>query len=232
MNILALILSFVGLNNNVELSEFKSNDFYMKGLNNSETRTRVVIVDSGLAKSYLKAPYMCKDVALMSLMKDLKPSDPHGTNITGLIAKDINVDKYCITMVKIDINPGGAENIPLTLTKLSQAVSKIGVINMSLNYPAYSHEGAKALQQLVRRGVKIVVAAGNQSLNLDVACVIYPACYSKIIKHPNFKVIGALAEFSNVGSIVDLFLTGELVGTPPMRGTSMAAGIYSGMLVK
>jgi hypothetical protein len=85
------------------------------------------------------------------------------------------------------------------------------------------------LSEIHKRGVKIVVAAGNNGMELKKGCNFYPACH-KYFLH-NMIVIGNLHNRdSNYGEIIDYMIDGNRKGFPRMSGTSQSTAIFTGQL--
>lgn len=246
MKLLVKLLSIVGLGVLVLLSsscsqiKFKTEkvgDVYYTGYGDYEFRKRVVVVDSGLDTKLLKDDYMCRDFAHLSYEKSLEPSHAHGTMMVNIINKDMNKKKYCITMLKLRSLKEGSYYLNEEFNYLAYNIDA-DIISLSMEMRSYSLYFHKSLSTIVRdSGTRVNVAAGNSGINLDTACIIYAACYASILRREgintrNLKVIGAMAEYSNHGSVVDLFLqVGDEV-TNGIAGTSAATALYTNMLVR
>ena len=225
----------------------KQGEFYYTGYGKSENRKRVVIIDSGLSKGFLKADYMCKDVATAHLVSEgAKPGDfnPHGDNITSIISKRMNSKKYCITMIG---NYIGEHIISGEISKiygLLLKLSNVYVVNMSYRWPLFDSRSYLNIIKSIRKGITFIAAAGNESRDIGLICNIYPACYAKLLERETqfydnnsnyyrskFKVIGAQAGYTNYGEVIDAYLDGDVMGFPPMRGTSQATALYTALMV-
>lgn len=211
---------------------------YMTGFHQHERRARVVVIDTGLNPSLLRADYMCKDVAQLGFDDQLKPDNMHGTNIVSIIQEGMNIEKYCITMIKVDLTNRIVDEFALAL-KYPRALSNTYTLNLSLVTYGYKHGDYQLIKSILRSGIKVNAAAGNDGTNLDPMCSIYLACFGKLLERENklalranLKIIGAFAPYSNYGDVVDIFLPGGPMGTPPMQGTSMATALYTNILVR
>ena len=216
--------------------DLEGTDLSLYGKDNLEYRKRVVVIDSGLNKSDLDKRYMCGDIA--SISPDKVHNDHHkrghGTNTVSIISKGMDYDKYCITMIRIQKTKGNGyiKAIDAGFRSIKYASRNLYAINISMRTFVYNYESFKVFKELARNGVQINAAASNEGKNIDKKCRIFPACYSKLIKSPNFKVIGASQNFSNYGNVVDVFVSGGPRGIPLMQGTSQATALYTSYLVK
>ena len=75
---------------------------------------------------------------------------------------------------------GPFTNDDLVASAIVKAVRRgARVINLSLGGPVKSYNVEKALRYAGKRGVRVFVAAGNESSNLNYTCSTYPACIKK-----------------------------------------------------
>lgn len=254
MKALVKLLSILGIGVLVALntscsqarfSTVKKGDLYYSGYQELEFRDRVVIVDTGLRPELLVAEYMCKDVAQISDSRSLVPKELHGTTVTSIVAQDINYKDYCITMIKLDLINKVKNDIPLESYTLINQLHNVKYVNMSYRWPKYNHQDYLEIKKGIESGIIYIAAAGNERADIGAACTIYPACYARLLEREEdpynskrnylrsrFKIVGAIANYTNYGSVVDVYLTGTDIGTPPSRGTSMAAAEYTGMMVR
>jgi subtilisin family serine protease len=199
-----------------------------------EKRKKIAVLDTGIGLSQILQDYMCKDSR-----KTLLPLDAgldkhgHGKNVIGLIAKEINSKTHCIVSYKIF-------NYNLKKQYMNDGIRqaiKDGVkyINISGGGPNSEPDSNKEERRLIRKalkkGIVVILASGNQGLNLDKNCNYYPACYKKDIKNDNLIVVGAKdVKSGNKGKIIDFYEKGKLVGTPVMSGTSQATATVTGKI--
>jgi subtilisin family serine protease len=203
----------------------------------AETRQKIVVIDTGISFAQSLKPYMCKNGKL-STSNDWKDVDGHGTNIVGLIGDRINPKKTCVVSIKLDLK--NSKNIEMDVIKsmlMAENLKPVGVnISMAGNFS--SRLELLSIVRMISSGVKVIVAAGNEGVNLDRNCYIYPACYlaeikkeKKIINISNFIVVGAKdVSVSNTGSVVTVTTNGSKQGFPVMSGTSQATANFTGKL--
>lgn len=206
--------------------------FVMSTAYATETRQRIVVIDTGLGWHQADAPFLCKDYPAIGEagQKNGDPYDDngHGTNVIGLISKKMNYSKFCITSIKCKF-----ENLDkyIATIVLTESMPNLTILNLSIEGPHPEYTESGILKKLLNRGVKIVVAAGNDAINLNNHCSAYPACYSAFVKSPNFIVVGGRGAFlGNTGKIVTKRRKSVRQGFPQMTGTSQATANMTGEL--
>lgn len=238
--LLLLTATSCSSNTNMQFKTVVDKKMFATGYHQFEPRERVVIIDTGLSPKFMKKDYMCKDIAHVGFTPGLNPGHPHGDNITSIVRKKMDKDKYCISVFQLRNYGRQIMGLGKALEYVTQ-MDRVYVINLSLIQARYSHRNYNTISNAIySKGIRFNSAAGNSSLDLDPICVVYPACYSKLLEQESqwypyrryFKVIGALADYSNYGNVVDIFLPGGPMGEPSMRGTSMATALYTNMLIR
>jgi subtilisin family serine protease len=204
-----------------------------------ETRIRIAVVDSGLLMSKEIAPYVCLDGHKDFTMTGLGDRHGHGTNVSHLIAKSIDPKKYCLVIVKWYDPKAPPILSGLFLTAATEYAAHSGAqyINISAGGGAKYQRERNAIEYAVEHGVRVVVAAGNEGVDMSPSCPFFPACYP--IHSNSFYVVGALekdgkkAWFSNYGGPVNAWAPGtnQEGGGIVMSGTSQATAVYTGLLV-
>jgi len=163
----------------------------------------------------------------------------HGTNIVGIIETYTKLTRvnYCIMILKY--NEGswiGNNNMINTVNSFNYAT------NMGVDYINYSSGGQEpnesekvAVLRFLDQGGRMVVAAGNDNLNLDLfQNGFYPAKYDRrLVVVGSLDYNGNKLLSSNFGSIVNRWELGLLVTAygVTMSGTSQATAIATGKLV-
>lgn len=177
------------------------------------------------------------------------PGDDHGSHVAGTIGACSNngigvsgVDwKARILPVRVLGLYGGTDADILDALRWSVGISVNGVpnnpypakvINMSLGGLGFSQAYESVVNQVVERGVIVVVAAGNSN---DDAMRYSPAGLERVITVGAIDATGAKAAFSNYGSGVEVMAPGVNIlstaegsnagtfGYKTMSGTSMAS---------
>lgn len=153
-------------------------------------------------------------------------SIPHGTLVSAEIAKELVEVDYCAIIFQVHDGIGNFS--PRTVADAVRRAIDLDVvaINLSMSGNIFSKEEYNAFNYASSKGVRIFVAAGNDRLDFDQECAIFPACYSSASVYP----VGALTPFStralysNYGSRVNLWYLGHCqTGALFMEGTSCAA---------
>lgn len=210
----------------------------MAGISHAqENRIKIAVVDTGIHKSQTLRPYMCKSGVKNMTKYEKSDAHGHGSHIVHIIGSRIDVKKYCIVSYKVYHHPNVYSNNDMqVMTDSLKALKDIEkndykYVNISMS-GGYNSTEYFTFKRLTRRGVKISVAAGNDSVTFTKKkCEIYPACYK--IKS-NFYVVSAKDTIrSNKGWFTikergkDILSYG---GT--MSGSSQATAIWTSKLIK
>lgn len=191
---------------------------------NKKNITPIAIIDSGLDKElYVGKIPMCEFGhynfinGTASIGKD---EFNHGTVIANIISENINSNKYCLLIFKVmgrdfltneSISKGYIKALYWALK------SRAKIINISMQSDPRSNEYFQEEETLLalatKRGIKVFISAGNQDIDFDKKCIIYPACYA--IHNRDLIVVGSktyksnfLTPVSNCGKIVNVCTTG------------------------
>lgn len=206
---------------------------------------RVALIDSGvdLEKMQQAGVPLCLGghynaiTQAESMVPDFVDGIGHGTVMAKAIHSRAKGSSYCIEVIKVfpDAFDEGSEDDYLVFVAraLRHAIkTNVNVINMSYRGPGYSHIEHSLLAKLSARHVIMFAAAGNESQNLNNACLPFPACYRDI---PNLSAVGAKdeyetpAKYSNYGSMIKIWEYGQFEG---QRGTSVSTALATGELVR
>lgn len=213
--------------------------FCAVGLSSPESRIKIAVVDTGIILSDTIKPYICADGHKDFTATGLNDRHGHGTNVAHLIAQSIDPSTHCLVIVKwLDpMTPGMLTSYNLAAATKYAAYSDVKYINISAGGNSQLKKEKEAIQYGLEQGIRIVVAAGNDSWNLGEGCDHFPACYPT--NSPNFYVVGALdskgqkAYFSNYGGPVNAWAPGMRQSwktTIIMSGTSQACAVFTGQL--
>jgi thermitase len=180
-------------------------------------------------------------------------TDGHGTHVAGIAAAETNgvgVSGVCPDCRIMALRVAGGDQFPTGA--IAQAIryaadEGASVINMSFGGAQWSRAERSAIVYAANRGVVLVAAAGNESINNDQLSVAggslvgppYPASYdvSGLISVAASNSGDRLASFSNVGNAsVDVAAPGvNIRSTYPtssytfLNGTSMASPFVAGV---
>ena len=198
---------------------------------------RVYVIDTGVAAH---GEFGSRLVSGFSSL-DTSSADchGHGTHVAGTIAGSTIGVAPGATIVPVRVlDCYGSGWVGHTIAGINWAVEDLkarpgtrGVINLSLG-GSLSASLNEAVNNAVRLGVTVVVAAGNQDVD---ACSTSPASASLAITVAATASDDSRASFSNYGPCVDIFAPGVgiksawfLGGYASMSGTSMAAPHVAG----
>lgn len=202
----------------------------------TENRIQISIVDTGINLTPALAPYLCSEGHKDLTGRGLQDTVGHGTTMAFLIAQSISPATHCLVIIKwLDYGDEGPIN-RFSDGLIQAAYSKAKYMNVSAGGRGFSRLEDMALRYAVDQGMRVIVAAGNDGLDLNKDCSIYPACF--MTESPNFYTVGALspngerAEFSNYGDIVDMWELGIIEGVDGalMFGTSPATAVATGKI--
>ena len=143
----------------------------------SKTLT-IAVIDTGVDATAIT--HLCK-YGHRSYIGNHPTHDPHGhgTHIASLIEKYAGVGDYCIVSLQYysEVN-SGQQNLRNLKDAMQFAINiKVDFINVSGGGPEYNEEEQRLIKNALDKGIKVVVAAGNEHHNLSTYCDYYPACY-------------------------------------------------------
>jgi major intracellular serine protease len=222
----------------------------------TETRPIIVaIIDTGINPSLGDKISLCRFGHKDFSGYGLEDHNNHGSHIAGIVdayAKGIKQSNtetkanYCQVILKFYENGNGDTNDHLVSEReaLRYAINlKVDIINMSISGPGADAEEEKLIKEALDKGIKIVVAAGNEGHELDAdipSHTSYPAMYDD-----SEYVVGNLgkdrkpASSSNYGKAVNIWEFGQEVisfckdgNLCYMSGTSQAAAIRTGKIIR
>lgn len=161
----------------------------------------------------------------------------HGTHVAGIIAgKTFGVAKEArVHAVRVlDCNGSGfVSDIMAGLEWVEVNAVKPAVVNMSLGGSAFPEFDA-VVREVIAAGIPVVVAAGNDGYFAEE---FSPPRVTEAITVGAINSLDMRTEFSNFGSVVDVFAPGEGVpsawfattnASAALSGTSMASPVVAG----
>jgi subtilisin family serine protease len=210
------------------------------------TPIKIAVIDTGFdlkSKWETVNPKICPNGTKNFFDKSIDVTDnrKHGTHVAGLIASNAAEANYCLYIFKaIDEN---VYNGSISVAALKQAIKeKVDIINYSAGGVSYIEEECAVITEALDRGIKVIVAAGNNGQDLRTSSY-YPAkCDPRIIRVANLEANGRLNKSSNYSTNPKFNVVFE-IGTniksiyPDNKyevksGTSMATAIISGKVAK
>ncbi|MFD0768956.1 S8 family peptidase [Bacillus sp. CGMCC 1.60114] len=175
----------------------------------------------------------------------------HGTHVAGIIAAReietgiIGVAPRSQLLILKTINKNGKGNYKNVINAIRYAMAwqgpdgeKVSIINMSLGGTQHDKELYEAIKEARKRGILLVVAAGNEGDGKSETIEIsYPGFYQEVIQVGSINQDLSLSSFSNTninldfvapgGMVYSTFLNGQYA---KLSGTSMATPHVSGAL--
>jgi subtilisin family serine protease len=154
----------------------------------------------------------------------------HGSHISGII-KSVYPDVKLLAIKYYDAKASGEESLSATVAALKYAVdSNVDFINYSGGGPGPSSQEYAVLKEAERKGILVIVAAGNKSANIDDKTkAFYPASYGlknvitvtaydetlKLLNSSNYGITGVdiAAPGYRIKSALQNGRTGYLTGT-------------------
>lgn len=176
-NIIALLLTVI---------------FYACTSSAKETRFKVLIADTGIdLNDPFFSDYYCDSGHVDLTSKGIQDKSGHGTNVAGLILKDIDPNKVCIIIAKWFHKDDNLIQINKQVYNLLMRWSEYDydMLNFSANGPSYMRQEVRVLNKALEKGIYVVVAAGNDKKNLSEDCTSFPACYATLWHFNRFRVV-------------------------------------------
>lgn len=205
-----------------------------------ETRKKIAVIDTGIDFTHPElAPFKCQGGHADYRGLTIRDNHGHGSNIAWRIVRKLDPKKFCLMSLGFhSYDELGSENLNSSNKAFVWAIKqKAYLVNYSGGGTDYSQAEAKIVALVLKKGIIVVVAAGNEGE--DTAKIpYYPAC---AVKHPNFFVVGGLLDngsrmpSSNYGKCVTSWALGEKQEGPDgntMSGTSQATANFSGQLLE
>lgn len=209
--------------------------------------TVVAILDTGVDYNHpdLK-PNIIDGTSCVATERDFMDKNGHGTHVAGTIAANnqlLGVAPNCKILVVKVLNEEGTGTYKGITTGLKWARlwrgpqgQRVNVINMSLGGPEAEMEMYQEILRVIKSGITIVCAAGNEGDgNEETPEISYPAYYAETVAVGAVNLQTRAANFSNSNDQLDIVAPGvETYSTylggryAKLSGTSMAAPHISG----
>jgi subtilisin family serine protease len=211
----------------------------------------VAVIDTGIDKS--SSGKLCR-YGHKSFAS--KHGDPlvdkvgHGTHVAGLIEKHAGDGDYCLVSIQFCNDKITQTQNLFNLKRALQYAINLRVDYINISGGGYDPDPKERLLMLeaLNNGIKVVVAAGNESINLTYWCNYYPACYDDRIivvgnltsdRVPSQLSFLVRSPTSNYGKVVRRWEVGTRVfsNLPSGRhgylsGTSQATAVATGKIIK
>ena len=200
----------------------------------STDRIKIALIDTGINYEFFPQEFVCGEFDLTG--SDIGDHVGHGTLMAGLITKGLDVNKYCLVIIKWFNRYSSSTDRVEEALGIARS-EHVSFVNLSMEGDVPSIAEQNHISALLDAGAKVSVAAGNHHKDLSVMCDVFPACYDK---HPNFYVVGSIgangkiASHSNFGGPVNAFADGvdQCYRGGCSSGTSAATANWTNHLVK
>lgn len=205
-----------------------------------EKKVKVAVIDTGIDEQLLKGNSYCKEGHKDFTGMGIKDNHGHGTHISGIVdqyaknhifkpgKRPSEIDKieanYCQIIIKY-YDPLQSEwdrnNLKQTIASFKWAIEqKADIINYSAGGEEFSQAEKDVILEALNKGIKIVVAAGNEHCELKGDCTEYVKDDNDVIvkdKHGKPKIKKKRAN-TYYPALYDsrIYVVGNLVG--PSRG--------------
>ncbi|MDW8478978.1 MAG: S8 family peptidase [Xanthomonadales bacterium] len=203
------------------------------------SNVRVYVIDSGIRSTHSQfGGRVLSGVSYINDGRGTGDCNGHGTHVAGTVGgSTYGVAKAArLVPVRVFGCSGGSSNSTIVAGIDWVAANRVlpAVANMSLGGGASSTIDS-ATNNLISRGVTVVVAAGNENQN---ACNVSPARVAAAITVGSTTSSDARSSFSNWGSCVNIFAPGSSIAsawhtsdtaTNTISGTSMASPHVAGV---
>lgn len=155
----------------------------------------------------------------------------HGTNVVGLIGKQLPVaSNYCIVVIKVYDKKGRTGNS----IRAIRYAADIGAdfINFSAGGTEPDYDEEREVRRYLSHGGRFIAAAGNEGKLLSKQGY-YPAMYPGVVAVGNLTHTREIETHSNYGRQVSRWEVGEAQEAwgITMTGTSQATAVATGKLV-
>ena len=213
-------------------------------LNNSGYTIPVYVVDTGIYAEHTEfAGRVAPGATSITDGYGTFDCNGHGTHVAGTIAGSKFGIAKSATLIPVRVlDCGGSGSYSGVIAGLDWIAANHpsgvpAVVNMSLGGPASSSLDS-AVNNLISRGITVVVAAGNSGAD---ACNYSPSRVPAAITVAATAIDDVRASYSNYGSCIDVFAPGSSItsswisgvnGTAVLSGTSMAAPHVAGAIAR
>lgn len=185
---------------------------------------RIAVIDTGIVVNDKNRPYLCDTGHQDFTGFGLYDQEGHGTKVVDYIIDNAKTKNFCIVILKFyEKSLSTQQVLNATVESLREVKRlKITLVNYSANGISKSAEEEEIIKSM--QHTTIVVAAGNNGVNLDIS-PRYPASYG----YKNIVVVGALNFFGMRQSISNYGTS--VTAWEKASATSFATAIKTGKIV-
>lgn len=188
-----------------------------------DDRQHIALIDTGINPSRALKPYLCRDGHKDFTNTGLRDAEGHGTEMAQIIAEKINPKKSCIVNVKWvnDRKSKNRDDVPAI--RYARHIHNVKLVNLSLSGTYYDEKEYNAIQTLLVRNISVIVAAGNDGVDLSVGCIAFPACYGFSLNPHRFFVVSTLHVYTNKNGPIHYIENGPYTSNAAARKTAKLA---------
>lgn len=168
---------------------------------------RIAVIDTGLDTTKVNVK-VCENSSKNYVADEGNEDTPgHGTEVVNIVSKTMPTPvEYCIIPIKI-FNKDSLTGMTTVARAIRYAVEqKADIVNLSFSGEGNNISEFLAVKFALDSNVLLVIAAGNDGKDLDVACNRYPVCHDG-----RAIVVGYNNVLSNTGAIVDIVTDGNAI---------------------
>ncbi len=204
---------------------------------------KVAIIDTGISQEHPQLKGNLVNAKAFGAYGNVEDPHGHGSHVSGIVAA-INGNGVAGVAPEAKLYVGGVADNSSGRFAIDNAIKAtkwateqgVDVMNMSFGSTGYDENLDDAIQAAAKKGIAIVVAAGNDYMSLNKT-KYYPACLKNVITVSATDQSDAKADFSNYGTGyidvgapgVDIWSTDKDGGYRYMDGTSMASPVVAGV---
>ena len=200
----------------------------------ADSRRVIYVLDSAVPPAFMSSKFICRQARIYLPINIDEKYHAHGLNIVEIIGHKIDQDQFCIVPLKV-FEADGQFLKSEYRAGLKRAINdpKTVAVNLSMSGGPPSVEEFRLLDALARRGVKVVMSAGNDGIPLlPEFCIVFPACYAVHSQSENLIVVtDPNLEVANIPFFPHATAPGYRRGhTVKASGTSQSAAEHTGSL--
>lgn len=192
---------------------------------------RIAVLDTGYNEQWTPDAQICPNGLYDFTGTGIKDTHGHGSNILGIISKELKNKDYCFYVLKI--YPAYSVDPVKYYSAFKKVIElKPDFVNCSLGGSGKDLREKQLVDTMINNGTVFVAAAGNNRDDLDKQCDYFPACYNGVISVGSLDEHLHVSKFSNYGKIIKRWAIGENIkgGRVSLSGTSQATAYVTGDL--
>lgn len=221
---------------------------YPKIQNNVKGKTKIALIDTGVTTIPETSGQILPGYNVITNNSNATDDNGHGTFISSLIVSTVNNnqgiaginDKASILPIKV-LDADGGGYLSDLIKGIQYAIDQnVSIINLSLASSSYTSVINSIIEQAYQRGIIIVAAAGNNSLNITnpaVSPLNNDGSKNWVIGVGTIDNRGVKPSYSNDGLGVDVLAPGEDIlgynknnALEYRSGTSISTAIVTGII--